>query len=248
MTAIDVQSHEAGHALAAYYFGAEIKTVSVYSSDGEAGRCRLGRDGTDSELDVATILVAGRMAEKRALGHREVFNWFDEDVDTVNACDMVDAIVEDGGFEGDLFEARRWVELRARSLLVTKWKAVEAIAARLRKSTVLTGDEVVAICRREGVRRLGELSKDEAMARMTPAGKRAVMGTVAPDGKTIEKRSVLTAHTQFAEVERQIADLKAELDDDPGDDPSTWHLRRELVDLWRKHRELLDQIEGGKHR
>jgi hypothetical protein len=96
---------------------------------------------------------------------------------------MVDAIVDDCG--SDLFETRRLVELRARGLLGTKWYALEAIAAGLRKRKRLTGDEVVAICRREGVRRLGELSKDEALAKLTPEGKRNLLGTVGPDGTTM---------------------------------------------------------------
>jgi hypothetical protein len=185
MKDIDVEAHEAGHALASYYYGVPIESVSTYSKDGEAGRLRIDRSAQPrSELEAATIFVAGRMAEKRALGEPEVFNWFDDDdTDTVNACDMVDSIVEHDG--ADLFETRRLVELRARGLLVTKWHAIEAIAAGLRKSKRLTGDEVVAICRREGVRRLGELSKDEAMAKLTPQGKRNLLGTVGPDGSTM---------------------------------------------------------------
>jgi hypothetical protein len=184
---MDVPFHEAGHALAGYYYGVPIKTVSVIARDGDAGRCRFETVG--SELVAATILVAGAMAEKKALGHLERFNWFNgDDTDTRNAADMADALVEAGGFDGDVFACRSWVELRARSLLLTKWRAVSAIAAKLRKSHVLMGDEVVDICRREGVRRLGELSKAEAVARMTPKGRRAILGTVAADGKIIEKR------------------------------------------------------------
>lgn len=191
MKDIDVEFHESGHALAGYYYNVPIKTVSVIARDGEAGRCRFETGAVGSELVAATILVAGRMAEKRALGDREVFNWFDsDDTDTRNAADMVDAIVEDGGFRGDVFEARRWVELRARGLLLTQWRAVEAIAAKLRKSKVVMGDEVDAICKREGVLRLGEISKSEAMKRMTPKGKHRLLGTVAADGKTVIEKAV----------------------------------------------------------
>jgi hypothetical protein len=120
MSRIDVEAHESGHALAAYYYGVPIQSVSTYKKDGEAGRLRLerGAGSVSSELVAATILVAGQMAEKRALGHVERFNWFGDDVDTVNARDMVDAIVEHDG--ADLFETRRLVELRARGLLLTK--------------------------------------------------------------------------------------------------------------------------------
>ena len=183
---MNVEFHEAAHALAAYVYNVPIQSVSTYKKDGEAGRLRAKPGASSTELNTAALLVAGQLAEKRALGDREVFNWFnDDDTDTRNACVMVDAIVEGGGFEGNLFAARHFVELKARSLLVTKWRAVEAIAAALRKSKRLTGDEVVTICRRKGVRRLGELTKDEVLARLTPEGKRNFLGTVGPDGKTM---------------------------------------------------------------
>jgi hypothetical protein len=134
----------------------------------------------------ATIFVAGRMAEKRALWEREAFNWFDEDdTDTCNAA-MVDALIEyEGGFGGDVFEARRWIETRARGLLLTKWHAVEALAAGLRKKKRLTGDEVAAVFKREGVRRLGVLSRDEVLAKLTPQGKRNLLGELGRDGRTM---------------------------------------------------------------
>ena len=53
---------------------------------------------------------------------------------------------------------------------------------------------------------------------------------------------------QLAEVERQIAEVEAQLDQDPGDDPALYPLRKKLVGLWNKHRALLDQLEGGTHR
>jgi hypothetical protein len=222
VTEIDVATHEAGHALAGYYLGVPIKTVSVYSAPGEAGRCRFESGAAaSSELDVATVFVAGRMAEKKALGHLERFNWFDDDVDTAHACDMVDAITEAGDFDGDVFEARHWVEVRAHALLTTKWKAVEQVAAKLRKSTVLTGDEVASICRAAGVRRLGE-------------GRRAApnLGAQSP---------------QLAAIARAIAAVEAQLDQ-PYDDPSLWPLRKQLVALHDRRRELLDQLQGGTHR
>ena len=192
MKDLDVEVHEAGHALAAYYLGIPLKTVSVYSRDGEAGRCRFDGTGTASELDIATMAVAGRLAEHRALGFREAVNWFDDDdVDTTNAINMVDAIVEQGGFDGDVHAARHWIELRARSLLVTNWRAIRPLAEKLRVRVLLDADDVAKICKREGVRRHGELTKAEAMAKMTPAGRRALMGKVAPDGKNIEYRSTL---------------------------------------------------------
>jgi hypothetical protein len=54
-----------------------------------------------------------------------------------------------------------------------------------------------------------------------------------------------TAQAQLVEVDRQIAALKAQLDPAAGDDESVWPLRRELVSLSYKRRDLL---EGGTHR
>jgi hypothetical protein len=156
----------------------------------------------------------------------------------VAAADMVDAIVADGGFEGDVHAARRWVELRARSLLVTKWQAVQAIAEKLRMRKLLTADDVADICERAGVRPHGTITKAEAMAKMTPAGRRAVTGTVGADGKTIEKRSNPAAH--LTEVDQQIAEIKAQLMG-PGDDPALWPLRKKLASLGHKRQDLLAQ-------
>jgi hypothetical protein len=50
---------------------------------------------------------------------------------------------------------------------------------------------------------------------------------------------------QLVAVERQIAEIKSLLEEEPGDDPSTWPLRRELVALWRKHAELTEQLKKG---
>lgn len=70
MSRMDVEAHEAGHALAAYYYGVPIESVSTYRKDGEAGRLRAKCGAASSELEAATLLVAGQMAEKRALGPR----------------------------------------------------------------------------------------------------------------------------------------------------------------------------------
>jgi hypothetical protein len=58
---------------------------------------------------------------------------------------------------------------------------------------------------------------------------------------------------QLAAVDRQIAEVKAQLDTEgagfaAGDDPSLWPLRRELVALHRKRDELVAQLGGGRRR
>jgi len=182
--------------------------------DGHAGRLRLKNGGKASELDVACMCVAGTLAEQRALGQPERVNWFAEDMDTQNAIKMVDTMVEAGDFNGDVFEARHWVEVRARSLLASKWRAIQALAEKLRVHSLLTGDEIAEVLKGEGVRPHGELSKAEA------------------------RRSTLT--TQLAEVEQEIAEIKAQLDQ-PDDDPSLWPLRKKLASLHHKRQELIAQ-------
>jgi hypothetical protein len=52
----------------------------------------------------------------------------------------------------------------------------------------------------------------------------------------------------LAEVDRQIAAIKAQLDQHVNDDPSLWPLRKKLVTLHNKRHELLNQLEGGVRR
>lgn len=70
---MNVEFHEAGHALAAYVYNVPIQSVSTYKKDGEAGRLRAKAGTSSTELNTAALLVAGQLAEKRALGDREVF-------------------------------------------------------------------------------------------------------------------------------------------------------------------------------
>ena len=63
--------------------------------------------------------------------------------------------------------------------------------------------------------------------------------------KTVEKSRTAA---QLAEVDRQIAAVKAQLDLEEDDHPGLWPLRKKLVGLHNKHRELLNQLNGGRHR
>jgi hypothetical protein len=62
------------------------------------------------------------------------------------------------------------------------------------------------------------------------------------------QRTAQELRVQLAEVERQIAEIKAELDQHVNDDPSLWPLRRELVALDNKRRDLVGQLTGGVRR
>jgi hypothetical protein len=59
-------------------------------------------------------------------------------VDTRNAADMVDAIIEDGGFDGDVPDARHWVEVRARSLW-RRWRSSSTASTSLGPSMACSG-------------------------------------------------------------------------------------------------------------
>jgi hypothetical protein len=64
-------------------------------------------------------------------------------------------------------------------------------------------------------------------------------------------RALATAQdlrSQLAQVDREIAEVKGQLDHDGGDDPSLWPLRRKLVVLHRKRDELVDQLGGGRRK
>ena len=83
------------------------------------------------------------------------------------------------------------------------------------------------------------------MKKMTPAGRRAVMGKAAPGGKRIEYRSILTTDPRLAEIDRLIAELEAQLAPLPGNDPAKFPLFKKMSTLNNKRRELLAQ-QGGR--
>jgi hypothetical protein len=54
-----------------------------------------------------------------------------------------------------------------------------------------------------------------------------------------------TLREQLAAVDRQIAEVTAQLDPVAGDDPAFYPLRRRLVSLWNKRHELTEQLKKG---
>jgi hypothetical protein len=138
------------------------------------------------DLTAAVVMLAGQVAERMALGKDPRPNWFlDDDHDMDSARIFVDRSCT------NVLEGRQLAQLKARALLSTKWKAVSAIAEKLQRQTTLLGEDVERICREHGVTDHGSktITKAEAMAKMTQRGRRALMGTVAADGKTrIHKR------------------------------------------------------------
>jgi hypothetical protein len=143
----------------------------------------------DNPAHVAAILMAGSLAEARVTNGSDRVNWFRDDVDTNNARNLLDG-------EPDPLRARRYAETLARATLIGNWPAVLGIADELVQSRLknIDGAAVERIARDAGARkhpttRKGRpITRAEFLERLTPRGKAAVRGTVAPDGKIIEKR------------------------------------------------------------
>lgn len=182
--------HEASHALAAFVHGLSMTHVSIREApEHSLGRYSIQNGHAVDDHRPAVIMIAGQVGERMALGKDPRPNWFlDDDHDMESARLFIERAW------GDSLErqqdGRQLAQLQARSLLVTKWHAVQAIAEKLQRNTTLLGAEVEEICKREGVRRLGELSRGEAISRMTPRGKQRLLGTVAADGKTVIEKAV----------------------------------------------------------
>jgi hypothetical protein len=177
--------HEAGHAVAAQYFGLGMTHVSIRAAEDSLGRCSIQNGHTVDDLTAAVVMLAGQVAERMALGKDPRPNWFlDDDHDMDSARLFVQRACKDE------LEGRQLAQLKARALMSTKWEAVSTIAGELQRKTTLLGEDVERICRELGVTNHGSkpISKAEAMAKLTPRGRRAVLGTVAGDGKSIEKR------------------------------------------------------------
>lgn len=152
MKPTDAAYHESGHGLVAYALKVPIRLLSIRPGEGESGRTRLDPSAVGDDMSGAMILVAGELAERRALGHADKFNWFADSHDASHARDCADHIAADGGCEGDVLEVRRFIELKTKSMLFSRWEAVEEIAATLQRHTTVLGEEVERICLAERAR------------------------------------------------------------------------------------------------
>ena len=122
------------------------------------------------------------------------------------------------------------------------------IAELLQRNTTVLGEDVAKICVAEAARRSARLAA--AKPPKPKPTKKPRQGTDAMERRPfkiqVKKRSILTADPQVAEVDRQIDQLKAQLDQYPDDPPECWPLRKDLVSLHRKRDELLAQLKGAK--
>jgi hypothetical protein len=143
--------HEAGHAVAAFYFDHSINYVTIKPGKDFAGRCirppGYGRNfepesGAISArqyvtmLDNIVISFAGHEAEAAHSGRQ---NWVGSRSDREKAADL--ALYISGGPE-DASALLRWRRITARGLVETRWTEITAVAAALLDRETLTGGEV----------------------------------------------------------------------------------------------------------
>jgi len=220
--------HEASHAVAAVTLGLPVRYASIRPDGDEAGRAKFDTSSEGFQnlgpFECAIVKISGEVGERMLGGSTERrFNWFAEGEDAEDARHFIEQL------GGDELDARHWAVVRAYALLRTRWEAVEAIAEKLQRHTTVLGEEVERIC-------LAEAGRRSARSQAATAPKR-------PPAKALKR-----AAPQLAEVDRQIAAIKGELDQHVNDDPSLWPLRKKLASLHNKRQELLNQLEGGVRR
>jgi hypothetical protein len=144
-----VAVHEGGHLLAGWTFGLAIRGGHTLQTSKGCGLSYMAEGDKDARpLDVAAVLVAGSMAEAMLWGRPERFNWLHSDHDATYARLFTDDMP-------DSFAARQLVELKARSLLFVRWKALEAIADELTRKRWVDGHTVDRLCVANGARKVG---------------------------------------------------------------------------------------------
>jgi hypothetical protein len=218
----DSSYHEAAHAVAAYNLGLPVVYLTTRAHEEDNGRTAFDtRSEGFQKLDAlscAIIKMAGECAERQLAG--EVLPKFNWLGESPDADDARAFAAQMD--VGDEFQNRDWAAHRTRTLVRNWWPQIEAVAKKLQRSQTLVGAEVEDIINRV---------KQE-------------QGDVRRTAPTLPKQGA----PQLAEVDRQIAAIKGELDQHVNDDPSLWPLRKKLVALHNKRRELIDQLGGGVHR
>jgi hypothetical protein len=146
--------HEASHAIAARALGLPITYLSIRPHEGEAGRVRFdtATEGFAKldDFSCAIIKVSGEVGARMADGATQAqFNWFAEGGDAEDARSFI------GRVAGDELDNRHWATFRAYALLRSRWDQVEAVAAKLERSTTLLGVEVDEICKQVELRNQG---------------------------------------------------------------------------------------------
>lgn len=155
MTDLSTAYHEASHAVAAQALGLPVTYLSIRPDEAEADRTRFQTDSEGfaklDDFSCAIIKVAGEVGARMAAGattsSEARFNWLSEGGDAEDARHFIAQV------EGDELDARHFAVVRAYALLRTRWEAVEEIAAKFERNTVVLGEEVSRICLADAARR-----------------------------------------------------------------------------------------------
>jgi hypothetical protein len=197
--------HESAHAVAAQALGLPITYLSIRPHEDDAGRVRFDTrtEGFQrlGDFECALVKVAGEVGERMHAGATStdpLFNWFNEGGDAEDARSFIARV------GSDELGNRRLATLKAYGLLRTRWDQVEAVAAKLERSTTLLGVELEEICKRIELRKQGwtedeiragsrKLSKAQAwaeIAKRSPRGaaKVAAWKRAAAEDKPIPER------------------------------------------------------------
>jgi hypothetical protein len=174
--------HESSHAVAARALGLPITYLSIRPAEGESGRTLFdtATEGFQKldDLACAVIKVAGEVGERMHAGATStdpLFNWFNEGGDAEDARSFI------ARANGDELDNRHWATFRAYALLRTRWDQVEAVAAKLERSTTLLAVEVEQICKRIELRNKG-WTEDEIRAGRRKLSKAQAWGKIAAHG------------------------------------------------------------------
>jgi hypothetical protein len=170
--------HESGHCVSAWTFGVEMHAVNIRETEEHYGVTYFKNNEAD-DITCAVIMTSGEIAARIALGgrgDRERFNWLAGGCDAEKArwfCDQTSRPLL----------MRQLVELKASSLLRTRWRAVEAIAEHLERRTLILPADIDRLCRAAGARKAGEhrtrpFNPDTRMV-VLPGGKHVTMRTWA---------------------------------------------------------------------
>ena len=145
-----VAHHEAGHAVAAWYFGYPIDYVTIEPAEDFACRCIASPvygEGFTPEtvvepeqsarvLQAIDVCFAGHEAEAVFTGRQ---NWAGSRRDRQIAVDLASYL---GGPSEEIAALLKWRRIRTRGFVVTYTAEIDAVAEALLERTRLTGNEV----------------------------------------------------------------------------------------------------------
>ena len=146
----DLAHHEAGHALAAWYFGYPIDFVSIEPKQDFAGRCIASpvlKEGGAFEtvvkpdeyvkvLQAIDVCLAGPEADAVFSGHR---HWRGSRRDRQLAVRLATSLCRDSA---EIAALLTWRRIRTQAFVVKYTEEIDAVAEALLEHALLTGNQV----------------------------------------------------------------------------------------------------------